>query len=142
MDIEKKITITVSVDTAAWQWHKARGVNVSKTVSDYLVALMGQNTDKSQLTELEKKIGGLKEELAKADIEKAACLVQHNSELERDRLAAFKVDITQLLELNKGRMADKIAEKQYFELIRYIKSKYCLSSVAVLDYVEGRRSVS
>lgn len=141
MESEKKITITVSVDNTAWQWHKARGVNVSKTVSDYLVALMGQNTNTGQLTELEKKVSGLKEELAKADVERAACLAQRNAKLERDRQAAFKVDIMQLLDLAKLRMADKLAEKQYFELIRYIKSKYCLSIVAVLDYVEGRRVV-
>lgn len=132
--------MSVTVDGEVLDYHRARGTNLSKTVNDYLKALMGDELKKTD--NVGELINKLETDLAKAKLEQAQREQVIKVQAEQAQKEEFKDDIEYLRELyRKKEEGSKLAEKRYFEALNKIKEVYGLNSAQVLDYITYKKAV-
>lgn len=133
-----KSMVSITVDNEIIEYHRAKGLNISKTVNDYLHSLMGEAVDK---TDLNSKIDGLRADLAKAQLEKKQYEAVLKAKAEDSNKEELKEAVLQLADLNKRRSGDRLAGASYGKLMGETCKRFGLHRAALLAMVEGRKAI-
>lgn len=133
-----KTNINLTIDAEVIEYHRAKRTELSKTVNDYLVALMGKEAEK---VDFDARINELQGDLAKAMLERKQHEMVLSSQAGQARKDEMRSDVLALVDLNKRRGNDLFAAKKYEEGMQSARKKYGLHMAELLAMVEGRKGV-
>lgn len=108
MNENPKIAISISVDLAAWKFHKAAGHNISKMCSDYLATFVTPETENKQIKVLEEKLAVEHKKVIEQTVIETKNRQQTEATLTEDLLEAKGLRATGG---NFGATIDRICEK-------------------------------
>lgn len=131
--------MNVAVDGDVLDYHRAKHTNLSKTVNDYLRALMGVEMDSTKAFN-EERMAELEKELAMERTKKIEYEQVLKTQATEREQTDFKTDIAELREIHKQWQAgSKYHERLYVEKFQASMDKYKINRAELLAYVEGKK---